>query len=116
MKRKEYKKLSANLYEILNEKYNKGALVVDSVSIYAYRAIRAFSEDKTIVRLLSYAIQNKDEAEIYGVFEKWLKANKIDYAFAHIMLKLEDQLMWFQLVTLVGACMMLINLCVKLTS
>lgn len=115
MKRKEYKKLSSKLYDILSERYDKGALVVDNVPIYVYRAIREFSEDKTIVKLLSYAILNEDKAEIYGIFERWLKANKVDFAFTHIMLKLEDRLMWFELVTLVGVCMMLINLCVKLT-
>ena len=98
MKRREYKRLSLKLYEILNEKYDRGALVVDNVSIYAYCAISTFAEDKTIVRLLSDAIQNEDKAEIYGMFERWLKTNKTDYTFFKIRRKFENRLLLQQIV------------------
>jgi hypothetical protein len=114
MRRKEFKKLSQNLFDILSERYDKGALVVDNVPIYAYGAIRAFADDKTIVRLLSHAIQNEDKAEIYGIFEKWLKTNKVDHAFTHIMFKLQDQLIWYQLITFSIVVSMLINICIDL--
>lgn len=109
MKRKEYKKLSFKLYEILSERYDNGALVIDNVSVYAYHAIRAFSEDKTIVRLLSNAIQTEDKAEIYGIFERWLKTNKFDYTFYKIVTKLEDRLLLYQFVTLLFIASMLIG-------
>ena len=66
MKRKEYKKLSFKLYEILSERYDNGALVIDNVSVYAYHAIRAFSEDKTIVRLLSTQFKPKIKQKSTG--------------------------------------------------
>ena len=101
MKRKEYRKLSVRLYEILTERYDNGALVVDNVSIYAYKAIRTFAEDKTIVRLLSDAIQNEDKAELYGMFERWLKTNKFDYTFYHLNTKYEETILIYQIATIV---------------
>jgi hypothetical protein len=100
MKKKEYRKLSVRLYEILTEKYDMGALVVDNVSIYAYGAIRTFAEDKTIVRLLSDALQNENKAEIYEMFERWLKTNKFDYTFYHIKTKYENTILIYQTATI----------------
>jgi hypothetical protein len=97
MKRKEYKRLSVKLYEILTEKYDRGALVINNVSIYAYKAIRTFAEDKTIVRLLSDAIQDENKEELYEMFEKWLKTNKFDYTFYHIRNKYENTILIYQL-------------------
>ena len=101
MKRKEYRRLSVRLYEILTEKYDRGALVIDNISIYAYRAIRTFAEDKTIVGLLSDAIQNEDNAEIYGMFERWLKTNKFDYTFYRLNTKYENTILIYQLAIIV---------------
>ena len=101
MKRREYRKLSRQLFEMLSGKYDRGALVIDNVSIYAYRAIRTFAEDKTIVGLLSDAIQNEDNAEIYGMFERWLKTNKFDYTFYRLNTKYENTILIYQLALVV---------------
>lgn len=107
MKRKEYRKLSVRLYEILTEKYDRGALVIDNVSVYAYKAIRTFVEDKTIVRLLSDAIQNEDKAELYEMFEKWLKTNKFDYTFYYLKTKYENTILIYQSATIILCGIML---------
>ena len=109
MKRKEYRKLSARLYDVLTEKYDRGALVIDNVSIYAYKAIRTFAEDKTIIRLLSDAIKNEDNAEIYGMFERWLKTNKLDYTFYHIKNKYENIILIYQIAT-IALCSTILSL------